>query len=227
MPPVSGTSLPALRPSATRLTPYAASGLAEHQLRIEEQRVRDKMAERLRRKEAKSKEVLRRKVVALAMEEMSRQPDPRASAAEMDEQKRYLAYLGTLRSDERYFHQRSNPHARWYEATLDEREARDAAWCQRRVEHRMVSDARTSQIMVRTRPTTDHATRLCFSLADKCVGRVCVCAGTRDLACVPAARGERREAGECDQSPQRRDASARRRARHQRFGACAAQGAAE
>ena len=136
--------------------------------------MRDKMAERLRRKEAKSKEVLRRKVVALAMEEMSRQPDPRASAAEMDEQKRYLAYLGTLRSDERYFHQRSNPHARWYEATLDEREARDAAWCQRRVEHRMVSDARTSQIMVRTRPTTDHATRLCFSLADKCVGRVCV-----------------------------------------------------
>ena len=142
--------LPALPgPSASRLAPYARSGAAEFQARKEEQRVRDKMAERSQRKEAKSKEMVRRKVVALAMEELSRQTNPRDLATEQDAQKRYLAYLGTVRSDERYFGQRSRLQNRWYEPTLEEIEARDAAWSQRMQEHRTVSGARIAQLHVR------------------------------------------------------------------------------
>ena len=82
-------------------------------------------------------------------------PRTRQRARALDErdaqeaQKRYLAYLDSLRSDERYYLARSQLQMRWFEATLEEKEERDAQWCQRRMEHRLQSDARKATLSVR------------------------------------------------------------------------------
>ena len=73
---------------------------------------------------------------------------PLESVREMEGQKRYLAYINTLRSDERYYHQRSQLQARWYEPTLEEIEEREAAWEQRKLQHARMRDARIAQLQV-------------------------------------------------------------------------------
>ena len=113
--------------------------------------MRRKMAERRVREEAQQKEALRRRVVALARQEAESLANPTAIAADMDGQKRYLAYLGTLRSDERYSLARSQLQMRWFEATPDEKEEREAAWQNRRLEHRLQHGARQATLTVRAR----------------------------------------------------------------------------
>ena len=147
-------SLPTLatKPGAAKLAPYRVSIVANAQRSHEEERVRRKMAERRVREEAHQKEALRRRVVALARQEAESLAQPKAIAADLDGQKRYLAYLGTLRSDEQYYLARSQLQMRWFDATPDEKEEREAAWQQRRAEHRLQHEARQATLTVRPHP---------------------------------------------------------------------------
>ena len=144
------TSLPALRPSdAGRLAPYAVSLTADNQRAGEEARVRVKMAERQRRRDAKAREALRKQVVQMALEEARELEQPREVAAVLEQQKRYLAAVGAQHADDRHAHMRSRLYQRFYEPTPFEVAEREENWQRRRAEHRLQRDARLSQIHVR------------------------------------------------------------------------------
>ena len=141
--------LPALpAPQTRRLAPYAINLGADHQRRTEEQRVREKMADLQWRREKRSKEAVRKQVVGMALEDLRTMDNPLEAVREMEGQKRYLAYINTLRSDERYYNQRSQLQARWYEPTLEEIEEREAAFDQRKLQHGRMRDARIAQLQV-------------------------------------------------------------------------------
>ena len=132
--PLSASSaLPGIGSSAAaRLGPYRVSLAADAQRSSEEARVRVRMADRRAREEARKKEAVRRQIVNLARAEAAAMDKPLEVREEIESQKRYLAHLSTLRSDERYFLARSQLQMRWFEATPMEKEYRDRAFEERR-----------------------------------------------------------------------------------------------
>ena len=146
----SRASLPAIRHrDAGRLAPYAASLTADYQQVNEETRVRVKMAERQRRRDATAREALRKQVVQMALQEARELEQPREVAAVLEQQKRYLAAVGAQHADDRHAHMRSRLYQRFYEPTSFEVAEREENWQRRRAEHRLQRDARLSQIHVR------------------------------------------------------------------------------
>ena len=92
----------------------------------------------------------------LAQEEVRRTAAPADTVSFLDEQKRYLASLGTMRVDERFFAMRSDLSRRHYEPTNEECELRDIAWHRRRAGHTLQRDARLAQIRVREADANTH-----------------------------------------------------------------------
>ena len=127
---IRGDPLPALPPVERRLAPYAASQTAALERTMQEERVKVKMAERQRRREA------------AARERLSSQAKPIALAAAIEEAKRRDAALAVQRVEEAYTQQRSQLLNRWYEPSLEERAEREYLFEQRRYEFGLQRDAR-------------------------------------------------------------------------------------
>ena len=139
---IRGDPLPALPPVERRLAPYAASQTAALERTMQEERVKVKMAERQRRRDAAARERLRLQVLDLALEDFSSQAKPIALAAAIEEAKRRDAALAVQRVEEAYTQQRSQLLNRWYEPSLEERAEREYLFEQRRYEFGLQRDAR-------------------------------------------------------------------------------------
>lgn len=129
---------------------YGVSLAAAHERASEEARVRDKMAQKQQRRQAKDKEELRQRVLQLALHEAQRSGQTQETAAMLEEQKRFTASISVQRADERYALVRSDLSRRFYEPTPAEQEQREEDFQRRRVEHRLQREARVAQIEVRS-----------------------------------------------------------------------------
>ena len=138
---------------------YGVSLSANAQRAGEEARVRAKMAERQQRQQKHVRELLRRQVVQLALEEEQRNArNPRVIAQEMEQRKRLDASLEVAKSDDVYQHLRTDLSRRFIEPCtaawsddrihrdLLEKDAREADFQQRRIEHRLQHRALRAQI---------------------------------------------------------------------------------